>query len=696
MKKTIIINISGIIFNIDEDAYDMLQMYLETLKRYFGNKPEGAEIVEDIEGRISELFQPRISDAKQSINIDDVSEVISILGKPEDIAGAGDENFEEGKTDYSAMTSKPSRRLYRDQDNAYIGGVCSGLGAYFNIDPLFFRIIFIGLIFAGGISLIIYPILWIVVPKAVTAAQKLEMKGENVTVSNIERTVREEFEHVKKNINRIDGNSFGDKLRGFINELFQVFGNFLKFVWNILRVLIGIFLIVISLCFIIGIISVSYFNNFMFDNWDDNSFASLKDLLTHFTNSASADALLILAFIILLLPIAGLIYGGLKLIIRFKAKDKWVLATMGIFWIISIIACTLLVFDQITNFKYEGTSTEVGEIQNTKARLLYINAPDPFDNDTQKLERLHRSRMFGVLTSGKSSELFGLVHLDIEKSSSDKMELEVRKEARGVSNDAALNSAKLTKVSYSQLDSVLTINPVYKVSDSQWKIQNVHLTLRVPVGMKIHLNENTRWIIDNIENVNEYWDYNMVNKTWEMTNNGLELVGFNNSQRSNLNATAKKRINIQVSEHYPVSENQIERYRDHNKFGRLVIDGKSFNYGSIEFDIKKSEDDNMKVEVSKNSAGFSNDEASSISKLISYSYEQKDTILWLDPIFVFPQNTKWNDQNVKVTLRIPMNTEVYLSKGLQPLIKDIENHDSWELVNKTWKMTIDGLSQVQE
>jgi hypothetical protein len=196
--------------------------------------------------------------------------------------------------------------------------------------------------------------------------------------------------------------------------------------------------------------------------------------------------------------------------------------------------------------------------------------------------------------------------------------------------------------------------------------------------------------------VNEYWDYNMVNKTWEMTNNGLELVGFNNSQRSNLNATAKKRINIQVSEHYPVSENQIERYRDHNKFGRLVIDGKSFCFGSIEFDIKKSEDDNMKVEVSKNSAGFSNDEASSISKLISYSYEQKDTILWLDPIFVFPQNTKWNDQNVKVTLRIPMNTEVYLSKGLQPLIKDIENHGSWELVNKTWKMTIDGLSQVEE
>jgi phage shock protein PspC (stress-responsive transcriptional regulator) len=696
MKKTIIINISGIIFNIDEDAYDMLQMYLETLKRYFGNKPEGAEIVEDIEGRISELFQPRVSDVKQSINIDDVSEIISILGKPEDIAGAGDENFNEEKADYSSITSKPSRRLYRDQDNAYIGGVCSGLGAYFNIDPLFFRIIFIGLIFAGGISLIIYPILWIVVPKAVTAAQKLEMKGENVTVSNIERTVREEFEHVKKNINRIDGNSFGDKLRGFINELFHVFGNFLKFVWNILRVLIGIFLIVISLCFIIGIISVSYFNNFMFDNWDDNSFTSLKDLLTHFTNSASADALLILAFIILLLPIAGLIYGGLKLIIRFKAKDKWVLATMGIFWIISIIACTLLVFDQITNFKYEGTSTEVGEIQNTKARLLYINAPNPFDNDTQKLERLHRSRMFGVLTSGKSSELFGLVHLDIEKSNSDKMELEVRKEARGVSNDAALNSAKLTKVSYSQLDSVLTINPVYRVSDSQWKIQNVHLTLRVPVGMKIHLNENTRWIIDNIENVNEYWDYNMVNKTWEMTNNGLELVGFNNSQRSNLNATAKKRINIQVSEHYPVSENQIERYRDHNKFGRLVIDGKSFCFGSIEFDIKKSEDDNMKVEVSKNSAGFSNDEASSISKLISYSYEQKDTILWLDPIFVFPQNTKWNDQNVKVTLRIPMNTEVYLSKGLQPLIKDIENHGSWELVNKTWKMTIDGLSQVEE
>ncbi len=696
MKKTIIINISGIIFNIDEDAYDKLQLYLDTLKRYFGNKPESAEIVEDIEGRIAELFQPRVTETKQSINFDDVSEIIFILGKPEDIAGTGEENYEAGKDTEYEPTGKPLRRLYRDGDNSYLGGVCSGLGAYFNMDPVFFRIIFIGLIFAGGISLIIYPILWIVVPRARTAAQKLEMKGEDVTISNIERTIRDEFEHVKKNINRMDGNSFGDKLRGFINEIFHVFGNFLRFLWSILRVLLGIFLIVMSLGFIIGIISVSYFNNFMFDNWGDNSFSSLKDLLTHFTNSASADALLILAFIIVLIPIAGLIYGGLKLIIRFKAKDRMVLTSMAIFWIISIVACTLLVFDQITNFKFENTSKEIVDLQATKFKTLYISAPNPFENDLQKIERLHRSNMFGVLSSGKTTELYGLVRLDIEKSSSDKMELEIVREARGISSDVALNSAKLIKVTYTQLDSVLNINPVYKVSDNQWKIQKVRFTLRIPVGMKVHLNENTRIILSNIENVNEYWDDRMVNKTWQMTINGLELIGFNNSQMSNLSKTAQKRINIQVSEHYPISENQIERYRDHNKFGRLIVDGKRYCFGSIEFDIKKSDDDNMKVDVSKNSAGSSNDEASSISRLISYSYEQKDTILWLDPIFLFPENTKWNDQHVKVTLRIPINTEVYISKGLRPLISDIENHNSWDLINKRWKMTIDGLTEVEE
>lgn len=696
MKKTIIINISGIIFNIDEDAYDKLQVYLDTLKRYFGNKPESSEIVEDIEGRIAELFQPRVSDTKQSINIEDVSEIISILGKPEDIAGAGDENYEADKEPVYESTSKPTRRLYRDQDNAHIGGVCSGLGAYFNVDAIIFRIIFIALIFAGGVSFIIYPILWIVVPKAMTAAQKLEMKGENVTVSNIERTVREEFENVKNNLNRNGGNSFGDKLRGFINELFHVFGNFLRFLWSILRVLLGIFLIVMSLGFIIGIISVSYFNNFMFDNWDDNSFSSLKDLLTHFTNSASADALLILGFIIVLLPIAGLIYGGLKLIIRFKANDRGVLATMAIFWIISIVACTMLVFDQITNFKYEGTSKEIVDLQNTKSKTLYISTPNPFENDFHKLERLHRSNMFGVITTGKTTELYGLVRLDIEKNNSDKMELQIVREARGINSDEALNSAKLIKVTYTQLDSVLNINPVYKVSDTQWKIQKVRYTLRIPVGMKVHLNENMKMILNNVENINDYWDENMVNKTWQMTINGLELVGYNNAQLSNLNKTGQKRINIQVSEHYPISESQIERYRDHNKYGRLVIDGKSYCYGSIEFDIKKSEDDNMKVDVSKNSAGSSNDEASSISKLINYSYDQKDTILWLDPIFLFPQSTKWNDQSVKVTLRIPINMEVYLSKGLRPLINDIENHNSWDLINKSWKMTIDGLSQVEE
>jgi len=190
MKKTIIININGVIFNIDEDAYDKLQSYLDALKHYFGSKPEANEIIEDIEARIAELFLPRVSESKQSINLQDVEEIIKILGNPEDIAGASDEDFEAG-SEYKS-SRKSSRRLYRDTDHAMLGAFVQ-LAAYFAIDPVVFRLLFIALLFVGGLTFIIYIILWIAVPMAKTTAQKLEMRGENVTISNIERTFRQDI-----------------------------------------------------------------------------------------------------------------------------------------------------------------------------------------------------------------------------------------------------------------------------------------------------------------------------------------------------------------------------------------------------------------------------------------------------------------------------------------------------------------------
>jgi hypothetical protein len=191
----------------------------------------------------------------------------------------------------------------------------------------------------------------------------------------------------------------------------------------------------------------------------------------------------------------------------------------------------------------------------------------------------------------------------------------------------------------------------------------------------------------------------MVNRTWQMTENGLKLIDSNNSSVSVLNIPQKKIINIQIREHYPVSKDQLEKLRDQQSYGRLVIDGKNMAYGSIGFDIKKSVDNSFGLEVLKTSTGTSNTEANANTRSIEYAYEQHDSILWLDPIFRFPENNALTYQKVKVILHMPINSRVYISNSLEPCVSDLANTlHKWngEITNKIWKMTDDGLSEDNE
>ena len=192
MKVTVNINLGGYAFNVDDDAYDRLRQYMKSLEKEFSGEPGAAEIMSDIEGRISELFKARLNAFKQVITMKDVEEVMAILGTPEDISG-GEPAGE--------VPPRSHRRIYRDPDRRVFGGVCAGISAYLDWDPLIMRILFTVLIFAGGFGLGLYLILWIVLPEARTTAQKLEMRGDPVTIENIKDTVRQEFNTVKEKMN---------------------------------------------------------------------------------------------------------------------------------------------------------------------------------------------------------------------------------------------------------------------------------------------------------------------------------------------------------------------------------------------------------------------------------------------------------------------------------------------------------------
>jgi phage shock protein PspC (stress-responsive transcriptional regulator) len=217
MKKTFTANINGIVFHIDEDAYAKLERYLATIRKHFSSDEGCDEIIAGIEGRIAEVFQDRVSTQKQVITLGDVRDVIDQLGEPEQISdeaelSGGEKKAGEKKQSYEKRYvrdpeseyygSRASKRLFRDPDDKYIGGVCAGLASYFDIDPVWMRIIFIISLFAG-FGVLLYIILWIVVPKASTHAEKLEMRGERVNLSNIEKSIREDLDDIKRNLRNI-------------------------------------------------------------------------------------------------------------------------------------------------------------------------------------------------------------------------------------------------------------------------------------------------------------------------------------------------------------------------------------------------------------------------------------------------------------------------------------------------------------
>ncbi len=233
MKKTLTINISGTVFHIDDDAYERLNNYIFGINKHFGNDDDAKEIVQDIESRISELFQERVKDGSEVITISHVEDIIRIMGMPEAFANTNDEEIK------PKTTRTKGRKLYRDPDDRVLGGVCSGLGIFFNVDPIIIRLVFVLLVFLGaGSSLIIYLILWIVVPKAANTAQRLEMKGEEVNINNISKNIKEELQDVKENYEKFRANKSYIRSRERLDDAGNII---LAIIRRILKVFVVLF-----------------------------------------------------------------------------------------------------------------------------------------------------------------------------------------------------------------------------------------------------------------------------------------------------------------------------------------------------------------------------------------------------------------------------------------------------------------------
>ena len=200
MKKTLTVNLGGTVFNIDDDAYRLLDNYLNNLRQHFRKEAGADEIVDDIEQRISELFGEKQAEEAKVITLADVEQVIARIGSPEEMEEDAEEASQ--RQDGAQTVGSSRRKLFRDPDDKILGGVFSGLAAYLGIDVRLFRLVmFVLLFFTKGTLIPIYIVCWIVIPLARTAADKLSMRGEAVTLENIGRTVTDGFERVSHGVN---------------------------------------------------------------------------------------------------------------------------------------------------------------------------------------------------------------------------------------------------------------------------------------------------------------------------------------------------------------------------------------------------------------------------------------------------------------------------------------------------------------
>ncbi|MFW5835662.1 MAG: PspC domain-containing protein [bacterium] len=527
MKKAIKINISGVIFHIDEDAYDKLKNYLKSVEHYFSDKEGGKEIVDDIESRIAELFHSRVGETKkEAITIEDVTEVTSIMGDPSDFVEEAEEANEDAGTakETRKTGARGPKRLYRDPDNSVLGGVCGGLGAYFGIDAVIIRILFVVLFIVGhGVWGLVYIILWIAIPRAVTISQKLEMRGERVTISNIEKTVKQEYEDVKTKYKDFEKSEGYRQTASAFQEMGRVLGSILVVVAKVVLVLLGIALVFAGFILLMGFLGVFFLGSNMFAfGWFNGSIFPLSQFLSAFIDPLNLSIILTALFLAVIIPLISIIYGGIKLVFQLKTKDRGVGIVALVIWIASISVLFSLGFIEARKFAFSGASQENVMLDPSPSRTLYLEVEDKVN--AGRLEDLtwFHSPSRGIFMDPANEMFYSRPSLSIRHTSAELPELVFEKRARGASSLYAELNAENIIYEWEFQDSVIIIDNMFTVpEDETWNFADVRMRLNLPEGYSIHLGEKTDRIITSARTAERNRISSMTGKKWEMTGEGL-------------------------------------------------------------------------------------------------------------------------------------------------------------------------------
>lgn len=533
MKKTFTANLNGTVFHIEEDAYDAIQRYLANIRAKFSGSSEAEEIMADIEARIAELFTERLQ-GRQAVSMADVDHVKQVMGQPEDYVDGESGTAGASAEDRSFNQAGPQRRkrLFRDPDDKKVAGVLSGLGHYFGIDPLWLRIAFLVFLLAGwGFPAIFYIALWVLVPEANTAAEKLEMQGEPVTVDNIKRMFEEGAEHVKAGAGKMadeakemgrkywnQRSNYGYEANRAGRQVGQVFGK-----------LVGIAMLVLAIVLLLALFTglVGGSVGLWQATWT-NEDIGLLDLASHLFNSRSQALLLMIsAALLLVIPIIAIVLGGFRLLLGTPAP-RWLGWTLTTLWILALVPAAWAGISLAKDFSRENSlRTEVPLAQPTGDVLtLDMLAPSDtgstgwsvsFDHGDLDVD-LDGFHLENGMMSGAWAEL------DVDASSDSLYHLLVIRTAHASTAKAALARAGRIGYNYKQHGDDLLLSPVVHFrTEDKIRGQEVRFLLQIPTGKSIFLRKGTAPMLDDVANTSNTWDRDMVGHQWTMTRAGLSM-----------------------------------------------------------------------------------------------------------------------------------------------------------------------------
>ena len=565
MNKTVSINLGGQIFQIDENAFEKLRNYLESIRSRFSGTIGSEEIIADIESRIAEMFSEKLSGKKQVVVLADVEQMIGVMGRPEDFE-MGEEDDDEPAT---SRSRKKHRRLYRNPDDKVLGGVCSGLSAYLGInDPLWLRLIFLLAFFFGvGGSFIVYIILWIIMPEAITPSEKLEMKGERINISNIEKTLKKDLNDLSEKLHSLSSKEQSQKAKNVFERIVELFVDVVTFLFRLIIKLTAIVLVVAGIAIVVGIVMSLLVLIGVF------GFA----LPPLFPILFSGKVLMVIAitglFLLIGVPAFTLVYLGFRIMFgmtsRIRSLGSGLAGLWAIGWIFTILAGVFTAAD----FSERETVRQEVKLKQPNSDVLILDV-----NRLAGMQDREAADLFGwgeFLLLDNQVVIKERIKLDVKRSLTDNFELVQLFESSGQTKVKAYARAEGIDYGWMQEDSIIFFNDYFSIkSGDSFRGQKINMVVKVPMGKSVYLAHSSRDIIYDIKNATDTYDGHMVGHTWTMLEEGLTCVDCNW---------------LEERRDFSLDKDKVTKTFDYEDFEKVEIEG------SFALEIKQGSDFSIKV-----------------------------------------------------------------------------------------------------